>query len=127
MSGSGMIVAQRDVPTREGYPWAGHPRIFTAVAMPNGDARFGVAGELVRLTERNPMGGHVRERLLSRGEAEQLVQELRGALRAFDHARALVEGLAPAACTAPYPFAGNRTLAEIDGADMGHVAQDEAA
>lgn len=104
------------------YPFAGHPRRFTAVAMPNGVARFGVDGPLVMVVERASNGGHERTRYLSRDEAEEMADQLRGALRVFDLAPRLVEGLAPRACRAAYPFV-HRSLAEVDAA----VRQDEAA
>lgn len=124
MSGSGFLERQQDVAPVD-HPWAGSPRRFSALAMPAGDPRFGVAGELIQVqTYRG--GGDPKLQLLSRAEAEQLLAELHGALRCFDHARALVDGLAPRAATGSYPFAGHRTLAEIDGADCEHVAQDAA-
>ena len=98
------------------YPWEGNPRRFVAVAMPNGDGRFGVLGELVFLSEQR---GHCvdRPKYLSRAEAEQLRDELTAALRAFDAAKDLARDVAaeiaerPRAYTGPYPIRG-KTLAD---------------
>ena len=98
------------------YPWAGNPRLFRAVAMPNGDARFGVAGQLVFVAEQR---GHCTDRpkYLSRTEAEQLRDELSAALRCFDVAKDLARDVAaeigdrPRAYTGPYPIRG-KTLAD---------------
>lgn len=92
------------------YPWQGNPRRFLAIAMPNGDRRFGIEGELVFLSEKR---GHCRDRLkfLSRAEAEQLRDEINAALRAFDAAKEMATAIA---CRAPYPFRDHRTLAEVD-------------
>jgi hypothetical protein len=107
------MMAERD----PSHPWAGHPRTFRAVAMPNGDARFGVAGPLVFLCEQR--GGCVdRPKYLSRAEAEQLRDELNAALAAPDLARQLSQDIAaaiaerPRAYTGPYPIRG-ATLAEV--------------
>ena len=100
------------------YPWEGNPRRFVAVAMPNGDARFGVAGQMVFLSEKR--GQCVdRPKYLSRDEAAQLRDELTAALRAFDAAKHLARDVAveiadrPRAYTGPYPIRG-KTLAEVD-------------
>ena len=99
------------------YPWSNQPRRFHAFAKPNGDARFGIAGQLVCLAEQR---GHCVDRVkyLSRAEAEELRDELSAALRAFDLAkelaRAVVSALPSAvACRAPYPFRDHRTVAEL--------------
>lgn len=114
MSGSGFMSRRREV-TPVDYPWAGQPRRFSALAMPAGDPSFGVKGELIQVHIYRG-GGDPKLQMLSRGEAEQLSAELRGALRCFDHARALAEGLAPRGCIAPYPF-DHPSLAEVDAVD----------
>ena len=95
------------------YPWAGNPRTFRAVAMPNGDKRFSIEGELVFLCEKR---GHCvdRRKFLSRAEAEALRDELSAALRCFDVAKELAADVAalPRACTAPFPIRG-ATLADV--------------
>jgi hypothetical protein len=110
----------------QAYPWASNPRQFVAVAMPNGDARFGVAGPLVFLSEkRGPAssseavgrsGGTDKLKYLSRAEAEQLRDELDSALRSFGIASAMAEHFAdrdrPSAARGPYPFRDHRTLAD---------------
>lgn len=113
------------------YPWAGKPRTFRAVAMPNGDARLGVAGQLVLLVEQRE-GAQDRPRFLTRAEAEQLRDELDAGLRAFDLAKDLArEVVGPTAalleakgiaCRAPYPFRDHRTLAEAGFADTPEAA-----
>jgi len=91
------------------HPWMGKPRRFVAMAMPNGDGRFGVEGELVQVVESG--GGAVdRLRLLSRAEAEQLRGELAAALRAFDVGEAITGR--PCAVRWRYPF-DHPTLAEV--------------
>lgn len=98
------------------FPFAGNPRTFRAVAMPNGDARFGVEGQLVFLCEQR---GHSTDKVkyLSRAEAEQLHAELGHALAAFSLAKDFAGGIAAEigarASTAPYPFRDHRTLAEV--------------
>lgn len=108
------------------YPFAGHPRTFRAVAMPNGDARYGIEGQLVCLCEQRGSGsssgavgrsgGVDKVRYLSRAEAEQLHAELGHALAAFDLAKDLAGSIAAEigarASSAPYPFRDHRTLAE---------------
>ncbi len=107
------------------YPWAGHPRVFRAVAMPNGDARFGVSGQLVMLCEQRGKCQD-RPRILSRAEAEQLRDEIGAALRAFDLAKDFARGVATEvgarAATAPFPFHDHRTLAEAGFADTPEAA-----
>jgi hypothetical protein len=98
------------------YPYAGNPRQFLAVAMPNGDARFGIEGPLVFLSEKRGSCTD-RPRFLSRGEAEQLRDALDAALQTFDVGRVLsaIVGDAddcPKPARAPYPFRDHRTLAE---------------
>lgn len=105
--------------TNPAYPWADNPRVFRAVAMPNGYARFGVAGQLVMLCEQrrqSPDG----LRFLSRAEAEQLRDEIDAALRAFDIAKDLARGVA---CRSPYPFRDHRTLPEVESASADGAAE----
>lgn len=113
------------------YPWAGKPRTFRAVAMLNGDARFGVSGQLVMLVEQRERAQD-RPRFLTRAEAEQLRDELDAGLRAFDLAKdfarevvgptaALLEAKG-VACRARYPFRDHRTLAEAGFADTPEAA-----
>lgn len=92
------------------YPWSGNPRQFSAVAMPNGDAQYGIEGQLVMLTEKRR---HCvdRQKVFSRDEAEQLVAELQTALRTFDVASELATAIG---CSAPYPFRDHRTVAEVE-------------
>jgi hypothetical protein len=94
----------------QSHPWAGNPRVFRAAAMPNGDARFGIAGELVFLCEKR---GHCTDKVkyLSRAEAEQLRGEIDNALKAFDLARGLAVSVAS---RSPYPFRDHRSLAEVE-------------
>lgn len=98
------------------YPYAGNPRVFRAVAMPNGDAQFRVEGPLVFLCEQRG-GCQDRPKFLSRAEAEQLRDELSAALRCFDVAKDLARDVAaeigdrPRAYTGPYPIRG-KTLAD---------------
>ena len=99
------------------FPWPDKPRQFVAVAMPHGDARHGIEGQLIQLTERRGDGGPIRLKLLARSEAEDLVQQLRGALRVFDLAPRLADDLAPKASHAPYPNPAHRSLAEVGDAD----------
>lgn len=96
----------------ENHPWLGQPRAFSAIAMPNGDARYGVEGQLVMLSEHR--GAQPKIKLLSRGETEELVRELQGALRTFDRAERMASGDAPGVARGPYPFRDHRTLAEVD-------------
>ncbi|GAA3794708.1 hypothetical protein GCM10022600_15150 [Qipengyuania pelagi] len=118
----------------EDYPWLGQPRWYSATAMPNGDARHGVEGQLVMLTEyrsssieavgakrlrgapSDQIGALPKIKLLSRGEAEGLLRELQGALRTFDRAERMAAGDAPGVARGPYPFRDHRTLAEVDAA-----------
>lgn len=103
-------------------------RNFTAVAMPNGDARFGVAGPLVEIMQREIMPRHRIEKvmILTRAEAEQLLGELAAALRAFELAQDLAQATAaaiaerPRPYTGPYPIRG-LTLAEIDSVAAGEA------
>lgn len=113
----------------QSYPYAGNPRVFAAVAMPNGDAQFGVHGPLVFLSERR--GGCVdRPKFLTRAEAEQLRDALHDALRSFGHAAALAARsdpppetkCAPCAYLGPYPIRDHGTLA-----DHGFCKRGEAA
>lgn len=103
----------------EDYPWLGQPRQYSAIAMPNGDARYGVEGQLVmlreyRCTPSDKFGAQPKIKLLSRGETEALVRELQGALRTFDRAEWMAAGEAPGVARGPYPFHDHRTLAEVD-------------
>lgn len=101
------------------YPYAGNPRRFVAVAMPNGDAMFGVEGQLVFLTEQR---GQCQDRpkFLTRVEAEQLRDALDAALQYFGMAAAMSEFFTerdanpdrPCAYTGPYPVRG-ATLADL--------------
>jgi hypothetical protein len=101
------------------YPYAGNPRRFVSVAMPNGDAMFGIEGQLVFLTEQR---GQCQDRpkFLTRAEAEQLRDALDAAIRSFGMAAAMSEHFAerdadpdrPRAYTGPYPIHG-MTLAEV--------------
>jgi hypothetical protein len=97
-------------------PHAGNPRRFVAVAMPNGDAQFGVDGPLVFLTEQRGLCQD-RPKFLTRAEAEQLRDALSAALQAFDLAKDLAHAVAgvdrPVAYTGPYPIRG-KTLAEVE-------------
>jgi hypothetical protein len=118
----------------QSYPYAGNPRTFRAVAMPNGDARFGVAGPLVFLAEQRASAsssGAVgreefvdRPKFLTRDEAEQLRDELGAALRCFDLAKELARDVAalPRAYRGPYPIRDHGTLA-----DNGFLDDAEAA
>lgn len=125
MSGSEIIAAARDVSPVD-YPWAGHPRHFTAAAMPQGDSQFGVRGEMVMLVE--DRGAAIpKTRLLARCEAEELVAALTGALRVFTLGPELSEalsggGMSPRACTARYPFRDHRTMADVLPASSGAAA-----
>lgn len=103
----------------QSHPYAGNPRRFVAVAMPNGDAMFGIEGQLVFLTEQR---GQCQDRpkFLTRAEAEQLRDALDAALQSFGMAAAMSEFFAereadddrPRAYTGPYPIRGS-TLAEV--------------
>lgn len=99
------------------YPWAGRPRKYSALAMPNGERRFGVSGPIVSVRETYSSGE--RERLYSREEAAQLRDELSAALRAFDVAEELAGGVIaeiaarPRAHTGHYPIRTGGTLAEV--------------
>lgn len=107
----------------QSHPWASNPRRFAAVAMPNGDAMFGIEGQLVFLSEQR--GGCVdRPKFLSRAEAEQLRDELTSALRAFDLAGAMADHFAdaPRAYAGPYPIRDHGSLA-----DHGFCDESEAA
>jgi hypothetical protein len=108
----------------QAYPWAGQPRTFLAVAMPNGEARFGVVGELVFLSERRA-GDADKVKILSRAEAENLRDELVRALATFDHAAALCGAARPA--PAAFPYRTHRTLAEVDAGAAGSdgIGQEE--
>ena len=112
MSGSGMIVSQRDVVPVD-YPWKGAPRIFSAIAMPQGDRRLGVEGQMVLVIE-DRRAALPKERLLSRDEAADLHRQLGAALKVFEVGEAFD-------AVTPYPFVGHRSLAEID-ADVGEAA-----
>ncbi|MEQ5789060.1 hypothetical protein J3454_14280 [Erythrobacter sp. NFXS35] len=95
------------------HPYAGNPRKFAAAAMPNGDARFGVEGPLVFLSEQR--GGCVdRPKILTKAEAEQLRDQLDSALRAFGMAESMAEGFAARPASGPYPFRDHRTLADLE-------------
>ena len=104
----------------EDYPWLGNPREFAAMAMPSGDARVGVEGQLVQLVERRG-NGPAKIRMLSRGEATRLHRELESAARAFAVGEAfdafrpdlLAQG-EPVASIAGFPCAGHRTLEAIE-------------
>lgn len=89
-------------------PWPGNPRRFYAVAMPNGDSRLKIEGQLVFVKE-NRVGAREPGSILTRAEAEQLRNELNHALGAFDLAKDLARAVA---CREPYPFRDHRTLAD---------------
>jgi hypothetical protein len=101
----------------DNYPFAGNPRIYRAVAMPNGDARFGIAGPLVLMIEQRKYCVD-KPRLLTRAEAEGLRNELDAALRAFDLAKDFVRVVAeemvdrPRAYHGPWPTRSHPTLAD---------------
>lgn len=107
------------------FPFAGNPRTFRAVAMPNGDARFGIEGQLVFLCEQRK---HCvdRPKYLTRAEAEQLHAELGHALAAFalakDFAGSIAAEVGARASTAPYPIHDHRTLAETGFGDEAEAA-----
>lgn len=101
-------------------PWPGNPRRFYAVAMPNGDARLGIEGQLVYLKEHR-VGAKEPGSILTRAEAEQLRDELTIALRTFRVARALAAPDGPRPYLGPYPVRGT-TLA-----DTGFVDETAAA
>lgn len=119
--------------SKDSYPFAGNPRMFRAVAMPNGDARYGIEGQLVFVCEQR--GGCVdRPKFLSRAEAEQLHAALDAALRTFalgaelaadpDRASsgsAVGEQERARPYLGPYPIRG-KTLAEIDAEARGEAA-----
>jgi hypothetical protein len=125
--------------TAAAYPFEGNPRTFRAVAMPNGDARFGVDGSMVFLCEqRRPAsgsaavgcdGGVDRPKYLSLAEAEQLHAELGAALRAFDLAKSFAAGVVtevayadrPRPYLGPWPIRGP-SLAEVDALAHGEAA-----
>ena len=118
---------ERQLPPRD-YPWAGHPRQFSVLAMPNGDDRYGVVGPILQVIERR--GEMVPGlKLLSRAEAEQLRDELCRALAALELAEDMAEpgvpvdaggwptepiGGAPRAYTGPWPNPDFRSLAAVD-------------
>lgn len=117
-------VSERD------YPFAGHPRQFVAAAMPNGDARSGVAGPLVFVCEQR--GGCIdRPKYLSRAEAEQLHSALGVALRTFARAAEMAQpgrnSDAPAAYLGPYPIRDHGTLADHGFCDADETPESEAA
>lgn len=106
------------------YPYASDERDFSAMAMPQGDRRNGVAGPLVQIIERRR---HCidKVRMLTQAEAAALHFELGEALRAFDLAKQLAADVVAASCsaalgrqdtpraaTAPYPFRDHGTLAD---------------
>lgn len=94
------------------HPYAGRPRRFLALAMPNGDQRCGVEGPLVMLIEKRASGPD-KLRMFTRDEAAQLARELEHALGAFEVAKDLAGAVA---CRSPYPFRDHRTMAEIAAA-----------
>lgn len=70
---------------------------FHAVAMPNGDARYGLAGPLVMLSETYSTRAYMRgakssRRYLSREAAEALMSELQRALSTFNRAARMAAG-----------------------------------
>lgn len=93
------------------HPYAGNPRRFVAVAMPNGDAQFGVSGPLVFLTEQR---GHCQDRpkFLALAEAQQLHAALGEALATFAHGAMMASDDRPQAYAGPYPIRGV-TLAQV--------------
>jgi hypothetical protein len=107
-------------------PWAGNPRRFYAVAMPNGDATLGIEGHLVFLQERR-VGVKEPGSVLTRAEAEDLHAELGRALGAFALAKDLAREIAaeigdrPRAYTGPWPIRG-KTLAEVDALECEEAA-----
>lgn len=125
------------------HPHAGNPRTFLAAAMPNGDARFGIEGELVFLCEQR--GGCVdRLKYLSRAEAEQLRDALHDALRSLGRAAAMSPDprigsgvleaemaepstAAPRAYRGPYPIRDGGTLADLGFCDEVEAASRSAA
>lgn len=116
----------------DNYPFAGNPRIYRAVAMPNGDARFGIAGPLVLVIEQRK---HCvdKPRLLTRAEAEGLRDELDAALRAFDLAKGFAETVAcelgdpdrPRAYHGAWPIRSHPTLADVADPASGSAAVGE--
>ncbi len=103
------------------YPFKGNPRVFRAVAMPNGDAHYGIEGPLVFLCEQR---GHCQDRpkFLSLAEARQLHAALGQALGTFAVGAALAEdGDRPRAYTGPFPIRGP-SLAEVDALAQGEAA-----
>lgn len=100
-------------------PWAGNPRRFYAIAMPNGDKRLGIEGQLVFVQEQR-VGLKEPGNILTRAKAEALHAELGRALRAFDLAKEMAIEVAaevgaaerPSAYLGPYPIRG-KTLAEV--------------
>ena len=111
----------------DNYPFAGNPRIYRAVAMPNGDARFGIAGPLVLVIEQRKYCVD-KPRLLTRAEAEGLRAELDAALRAFDLAKDFVRVVAqemvdrPRAYDGPWPIRSHPTLADVADPTSGSAA-----
>lgn len=122
-------------------PWPGNPRRFYAMAMPNGDKRLGIEGQLVFVQERR-VGLKELGNVLTRAEAEALHDELGHALRAFDLARDLARDVAaevgaagvptssclaagqqerPSAYLGPYPIRGE-TLADVGFIDASEAA-----
>lgn len=100
-------------------PWAGNPRRFYAIAMPNGDKRLGIEGQLVFVQEQR-VGLKEPGNILTRAEAEALHLELGCALRAFDLAKELAGSVAtevayadrPRPYLEPWPIRGP-SLAEV--------------
>lgn len=107
-------------------PWPGNPRRFYAIAMPNGDKRAGIEGQLVFVKEQRA-GTKEPGSVLTRAEAEQLLRELQRALDTFGVAEALARDVAapvgdrPRAYTGPWPIRGPSL------ADVGFLAATEAA
>ncbi len=90
------------------HPYAGNPRQFVAVAMPNGDAQFGVDGQLVFLCEQRG-GCQDRPKFLTVAEAEQLRAALDDALRTFPMAKTMASPDFPRAYRAPTRSAARRS------------------
>lgn len=110
------------------HPYASKRRVFHAVAMPQGDLQFGVAGPLVQVMQYqdadDDVPGYAINRLMifTRAEAQQLRDQLGAALRAFD---LLAEQAGvpdhPRPYHGPYPIRDHGTLADhgfVEGSSL---------